>query len=48
MERVIKHLDDHCTCKPHEVITTLVDAATKWTGNDEPTDDQTIVVVKKA
>ena len=47
MERVVQHLDDHCTRTPEQIITTLVDAATKWTGNDEPSDDQTIVVVRK-
>ena len=47
MPRVVQHLDQHCTCTPAEVISTLRDAATNWTAGDEPADDQTIVVVRR-
>jgi serine phosphatase RsbU (regulator of sigma subunit) len=47
MERVVQTLDQLCTCAPEQIITTLKDAATAWTGSDEPVDDQTIVVVRR-
>jgi phosphoserine phosphatase RsbU/P len=47
MERVLKHLDEHCTCSPEKIIETLRDAATAWSGSEEPSDDQTIVVARR-
>ena len=47
MERVVATLDEKCNCPPKEVIATLRDSATKWTGSEEPADDQTIVVVRR-
>jgi sigma-B regulation protein RsbU (phosphoserine phosphatase) len=47
MERVLKTLDELCTCAPQQIISTLQDAATHWTGSEEPSDDQTIVVVRR-
>jgi phosphoserine phosphatase len=47
MERVVKKLDELCSCSPEQIITTLKDAATQWTGSDEPADDQTIVVARR-
>ena len=47
MERVIATLDETFSCAPPQILQTLTDAATKWTGTDEPLDDQTIVVVRR-
>ncbi len=47
MQRVIETLDATCSCAPPKILKTLTDAATKWTGTDEPVDDQTIVVVRR-
>ena len=47
MERVLKTLDENCSCSPEQIITTLKHAATEWTGSSEPADDQTIVVARR-
>jgi phosphoserine phosphatase len=47
MHRVLKTLDDLSTSPPEKIITTLREAATEWTGSDEPTDDQTIVIARR-
>ena len=47
MERVIQTMNEKCACAPAEVISTLTNAATLWTGTDEPVDDQTIVIVRR-
>jgi sigma-B regulation protein RsbU (phosphoserine phosphatase) len=47
MERVIHHLDEKCSCSPQEIVQVLRDAATRWTGQEEPADDQTIVIVRR-
>jgi phosphoserine phosphatase len=47
MHRVVETLDATCTCAPPQILSTLTDAATKWTGSTEPVDDQTIVVVRR-
>ncbi len=47
MDRVIAHLDSHCESEPRKVIETLRDITTRWQQQDEPKDDQTIVVVRR-
>lgn len=47
MARVIATLDATKACAPAQILSTLTDAATAWTGSDEPVDDQTIVVVRR-
>ncbi|HYO10497.1 MAG TPA: GAF domain-containing SpoIIE family protein phosphatase [Tepidisphaeraceae bacterium] len=47
MERVIQLLDQRHACTPGEIVATLTEAATRWTGQEEPADDQTIVVVRR-
>jgi serine phosphatase RsbU (regulator of sigma subunit) len=47
MPRVLELLDTHRAKSPRQIIEILRDAATDWTGSDEPTDDQTIVIVKR-
>jgi sigma-B regulation protein RsbU (phosphoserine phosphatase) len=47
MERVMRHLDENCTCTPEKIIGVLRDAVTEWTGSDEPVDDQTIVIARR-
>jgi serine phosphatase RsbU (regulator of sigma subunit) len=47
MPRVIATLDDQCGSPPKELIETITTAATRWSGSDEPVDDQTIVIVRR-
>jgi serine phosphatase RsbU (regulator of sigma subunit) len=47
MERVIELIGLEPKASAPQIIATLRDAATKWTGSEEPTDDQTIVVVRR-
>jgi len=47
MERVHEILMQKRLCAPQEIIAALRDAVTEWQGGDEPTDDQTIVAVRR-
>jgi serine phosphatase RsbU (regulator of sigma subunit) len=47
MDRIMQILNDHCAATPAQIISTLRDAATQWIGDDDPADDQTIVIVRK-
>jgi serine phosphatase RsbU (regulator of sigma subunit) len=47
MDRVIKLIKASGNASAPQIIATLRDAATKWTGTEEPSDDQTIVVVRR-
>ncbi|MEO6435500.1 MAG: PP2C family protein-serine/threonine phosphatase, partial [Tepidisphaeraceae bacterium] len=47
MPRVVELLDANRACSPKQIIEALRDAATKWTGSEEPKDDQTIVIARK-
>jgi sigma-B regulation protein RsbU (phosphoserine phosphatase) len=48
MPRVIEHLEEHCDCNPPAVIGSLRAATTAWQGQEEPLDDQTIVVARRS
>jgi serine phosphatase RsbU (regulator of sigma subunit) len=47
MHRVTARLEERRTQSAPQLIATIRDAATEWTGSEEPVDDQTIVVVRR-
>lgn len=48
VKRVCDLLDLHPSAEPHAVVELLARAATIWHGDEEPRDDQTIVVVRRS
>ena len=47
MERVTAQLEENRAASAPQLIASIRDAATQWTGTEEPVDDQTIVVVRR-
>ena len=47
MHRVTEHLEKDRSASAPQLIASVRDAATQWTGSEEPVDDQTIVVVRR-
>jgi serine phosphatase RsbU (regulator of sigma subunit) len=47
MDRVTEHLEKDRAASAPQLIASVRDAATEWTGSEEPVDDQTIVVVRR-
>lgn len=47
MERVIALIQENRKQSVQQIVAAIRDAATAWTGTDEPADDQTIVVVRR-
>jgi phosphoserine phosphatase len=47
MDRVTEHLEKDRAASAPQLIASVRDAATQWTGSEEPVDDQTIVVVRR-
>jgi len=46
-DRVTEHLEKDRSASAPQLIASVRDAATEWTGSEEPVDDQTIVVVRR-
>jgi phosphoserine phosphatase len=47
MDRVTARLEEQRGASAPQLIATIRDAATQWTGSEDPVDDQTIVVVRR-